>query len=36
MVAGAEEPKKILNQLIKSVMNEVSEKKVEDSGDKDK
>lgn len=35
MVAGAEEPKKILNQLIKSVMNEVSKKKMEDNGDKD-
>lgn len=36
MVARAEEQMKFLSQLIKSVMNEGSERKMEDNGDKDK
>lgn len=35
MVVGAEEQNKFLSQLIKSVMNEASERKVGDNGDKD-
>lgn len=36
MMAGAEEKKKFLSQLINSVMNKGCERKVEDNGDKDK
>lgn len=36
MVTGGEEQKKVLSQLIKSVMNEGSERKIEDNSDKDK
>lgn len=35
-MAGAEEKKKFLSQLINSVMNKGCERKVEDNGDKDK